>query len=78
MSEYKIEKHIPVAPPWNAQRRSKYPFKDMEVGDSFFVPEDAATRAAIYLAAHKAEKEHAGKKFQATAVEGGMRVWRTQ
>ena len=39
MKKYKIDKNIP---PTNARENGKYdfPFKDMEVGDSFIVTED--------------------------------------
>ena len=70
---YEIEKNIPTV------RAYKYPFRDMEIGDSFLVPcvDDRAAKidrskisgAAWYLRP---------KKFSTRRVEGGIRVWRVK
>lgn len=73
-----IDKGIPV-PPANMRRKFKYPWRDMDVGDSFFVPEELAASASrsgrFYGLRH-------GKKFSRGAVtEGGVkgvRVWRIE
>ncbi len=54
-------------------RRAKYPWADLEVGQSFFVP-GAALRSMGSTASHAGRRS--GKKFIARAVEGGVRVWR--
>mgnify|MGYP007088038871 CR=1 FL=1 len=72
---YEIEKGVPLvagtrghgAPP-------KYPFAQMEVGDSFFVPGKKTTDigGAITYPAKKL-----GWTFRSRTVEGGVRIWRT-
>lgn len=56
----------------------KYPFLEMNIGDSFFVPcEDRGKRHAVRAAATYYNIAH-GCKFTCRAVEGGIRVWRTE
>ncbi len=65
--EYKVEKGVP--PP--ETHTSKYPFKSMAVGDSFFAP--GGSRLAIGAYAAKA----LGKSnYTVRSVDGGVRVWR--
>ena len=65
---YEIEKSVPVA----ASRATKYPFKMMEVGDSFLIPKDEIVTPNQ---AHSAAKS-AGVKVRTRMEKGGMRVWR--
>ena len=66
MAEFKIEKNIPAP-----GRRAKYPFAEMEVGDSFEAPESAKLRTAAYNAGKKS-----GRKFTCRTHDGALRVWR--
>lgn len=72
MSEFKIEKGIPV--PGHGAVRSKYPFDAMLVGESFLVG-PPTTLAQVSRAASKAGARM-GRKFATRTVEGGVRVWR--
>lgn len=67
---FRIEKNIPAPP----NRRSKYPFADMEVGDSFMIP-GAATSAKIGSSISYRCIRY-GEKYRTSAVDGGLRVWR--
>ena len=68
---FKIDKGIPV--PTKSGRVPKYPWREMEVGDSFFVPGmTAASAAAGCLGAKKAT----GWTFRYRTVDGGARIWR--
>lgn len=78
-----IEKNIPI-PPSN-HTRSKYPFADMEVGDSFLVEWDKIRnkdRFQSYLAgsSYMWRKRHDRNdwKFTTRATESGVRVWRVK
>ena len=71
MSEFKIDKDVPI--PEGAGKKSyKYPFSEMEVGDSFFTD---VLREKLYPAASYYGKRN-GKKFSIRKMEGGYRVWR--
>jgi hypothetical protein len=56
--------------------RAKYPFRDMEVGDSFFAP-----RASV-IGLHGCARRHRPKRFTCRSLVengvGGVRVWRTE
>lgn len=67
---YSIEKNVPLK-----KAISLYPFREMEVGDSFFVPAGEKMLRAR-AAAHGFSKENRPKKFATRTVEGGMRIWR--
>lgn len=54
-------------------RRAKYPWADLDIGQSFYV-EGAALRSMSSTASHAGRRN--GKKFIARAAEGGVRVWR--
>lgn len=76
-----IEKGVPV-PTLNAVRR-RYPFAQMEVGDSFLVRADGQkARRARYGTVKKCayvftERHGAGRVFTVRQVDDGVRVWRT-
>lgn len=70
-TEFKIEKNALVPPPSGRPRR--YPFGDMEVGDSFWFA------AAIYLQAAPAAAYYGkrnNKKFSVRKDGDGYRCWR--
>jgi hypothetical protein len=86
--EFPIEKGIPVPPTISVSNR--YPYADMDVGDSFFVPDTTLTAHGkplkfSGLASMTSRKgtemtEALGKtyKFISRTVEGGFRVWRVK
>ncbi len=68
MTSYVIEKGIPAP-----SARGKYPFAQMEVGDSFFVPDKTtATFGGVLSHARK----RTGFGFVMRSENGGLRVWR--
>jgi len=68
---FEIEKGIPVPA---TLPRSKYPFGQMEVGDSFAC--SASQNARVRVAAHKYGKDH-GLVFTARKIgDDSYRVWR--
>lgn len=79
-TSFAIEKGIPIVPQRNVI--SKYPFKTMEVGDSFFVPcaggDERKTMARITTAISqfKKAKNQSELRFSVRTVEGGLRCWR--
>ena len=68
MSEFKIEKNIPI--PIGRAANHKYPLAEMEVGDSLFIPGITIPKIAGSCSFQRP------KKFVCRTVEGGIRVWR--
>jgi hypothetical protein len=68
-----IEKGIPIPPqrPWGHE--TIYPWRTMEIGDSFFISGKPMKQAGS-LAAKAAART--GQKFTLRTVDGGVRVWR--
>jgi hypothetical protein len=60
-----IEKGVPVP---HGHRTTKYPWPEMEIGDSFFAPTKSPNPT-------NAQKRY-GYKFTCRTVDGGYRVWR--
>lgn len=73
--EFQIEKNVPI-PDRVAGRAGRYPWDDMEVNDSFFVPgRDALSvpkrkDGKKFRSAKRVEKDGDGKDV------AGVRVWR--
>ncbi len=73
----KIERNIPIT---KAKRASKYPFEDMEKGDSFFVrcgkKQIGSKRSNIYARMLAFWQDHQKTEFTIRSVDGGLRCWR--
>jgi len=72
MSDFKIDRDVPMP-----ERVSKYPFGDMEVGDSFFAP-GKTTRQLQNAASHHRKNGMAFRSLSDTDENGteGARIWR--
>ena len=66
---FTIDKTIPVP----THHLAKYPFKTMEVGDSFFAEGKTPT---ILLSAAKHVRKNNGWKFASRKEGTGARIWR--
>jgi hypothetical protein len=74
----KIETGIPI--PSNITRKSKYPFKDMNIGDSFFItdkndPEKTRKKVSSAATMFCSNKDY---KFKTQVFDTGVRVWRVE
>ncbi len=74
----KIEKGIP-APDFSKHKgfkykNAKYPFAEMEVGDSCFF-EDQGNGGAAHASAVKCGQRN-GLRFTSKQTDGGIRIWR--
>lgn len=78
--EYKIDKGIPIPEihHWRrAGRPHKYPWDQMEVGDSFlFGASDGKGAHAACVGANNASRGE--KHFEARSTPEGFRAWRTK
>jgi hypothetical protein len=68
MTEIKVDKNIPL--PTNVS--SKYPFKEMKVGDSFLITGKTSSQVSYLM---NEAKKH-GYKCISRTIDGGCRVWR--
>lgn len=72
---YKLENDVPytekspIGNPW------KYPFKNMEIGQSFWVPPERNEVARVAVARWK--QSHPGWNYISQTENGGRRIWRT-
>jgi hypothetical protein len=75
---FEIEKNIPLPPARGPL--AKYPFGELAVGDSFFVPETqdvaGAKLSRRMASAAQVSSRRSGAKYSCRAVDGGVRVWR--
>jgi len=77
--KYKIDKNIPLPPPGKrGPKQSRYPFKEMEVGDSFIFDDydrvrmsSGSTAARIY-----GSNQDPVKKFATRKMGNKIRIWR--
>lgn len=67
---YKIERGFPIP---LAARQEKYPLLDLEIGDSFLVPNEK--RDLVYRAAYMCGRRH-DRRFKCKTMSTGIRVWR--
>jgi hypothetical protein len=74
---YAIEKNVPVPKEIIMLkvrgRPPLYPFRCMDVGDSFYVP--LGDRNVIWTCGNRVRRE-LGFQFRVKDVQGGVRVWR--
>ncbi len=68
----KIDKNIDIP----EYKNTTYPFGELEIGDSFLV--DTVTKTSQFSSFVSYARLKTGKKFVTRAVEGGVRVWRTE
>jgi hypothetical protein len=68
----KIDKGIPM--PKRNTRNSRYPWKELEVGDSFFIPGSSNGYSTVTYA----NKVYAPKRFACRKDNAGVRIWRIE
>lgn len=69
---FQIEKGVPRPA---KRQRTVYPFREMEIGDSFFVSGENSERSRLINAASWFGTRN-GVKLSVRKVDGGARVWR--
>lgn len=67
-----IEKGVPIPKPSHSRTGARYPWSEMEVGDSFFVEANL-----LPMRSNACQTGNAlGRKFIVKQVGSGVRVWR--
>lgn len=79
--QYEIDKNIPLSPKRPPiHRTSKYPWDEMEVGDSFLVRfGDKKTKRSVQstvVGAVVYRQKHSEHRYTTRALDEGIRVWR--
>jgi hypothetical protein len=76
MSEFTIEKNVPLPP----ERTGTvwHPFAQMEAGDSVFIPVKPGRNSQKIRSAAQNCGRTRGWKFVCREQSGGVRVWRTK
>jgi hypothetical protein len=77
----KLDKGVPIPPRTRGHGpHRKFPWEEMEIGDSFFVPKKGKHYPQTDVSAKSYVKRHlatmAGKKFAARRNSEGVRIWR--
>jgi hypothetical protein len=73
---YAIEKDHKI-PAESRGRKPEYPFRNMNVGDSFFVPQpDPAMRKKRVISICGSARRHKPWIFTCRESDSGVRVWR--
>jgi hypothetical protein len=74
---FQIETGVPVPARASGRRGGKYPFADMDVGDSFLVEGEVKPATVRSAVGAFAKRNPDFGKFAVRATEDGLRVWRT-
>lgn len=83
---YEIERGVPLPPRANLAGHTKYPFGEMEIGDSFFIPIDTidgkkpsdSVSSAAYVFGKRNNKKFTTRQVREEGTIKGYRVWRVQ
>lgn len=83
--QYKVEKNVKIPEKGlHRTRKLKYPFADLEKGDSFMVPnaKSSTISGAMNYAKKRFEDRHFISRTVVEEIDGkevkGIRVWRTE
>lgn len=75
-----IQKNIPIPAKPKKGRHHIYPFRMMEVGDSFLLPDTKGLKRIydhpVYDAARKFKIRNEGFDFSLALTQQGLRIWR--
>ncbi|SDU13558.1 hypothetical protein SAMN05444156_2170 [Verrucomicrobium sp. GAS474] len=71
--DFKIESGVPISPIYRSGRGPRYPFADLQIGDSFFAK---GCKPGTVGNAARSFGEPRGMEFVIRRVIGGTRVWR--
>ncbi len=72
ITKVKVEKNIPMPEIGRYKGGSKFPLREMEIGDSFYMEGNAGLQRDIISFAHRVRP----KKFTTRKEKNGYRCWR--
>ncbi len=77
MKEYKIESNVEIPEKLKGKKKYRFPFSEMNIGDSFFVSGVGRTGEIGAAKAQKtAIKKKIGIEFTSKMYPDGLRIWR--
>lgn len=72
----KVEKRIPMPATYRGGRKWRFPFQEMEVGDSFLFPKKMTIlNVGNYV---QYARDRLKRKFTCRTTDEGVRCWRTK
>lgn len=74
---YSIDTDVPL-PTKPHRDNSRYPWNQMEVGHSFFVPSTDAKTQSLRNLAYMRQRRHPGERYSVISEENGTRVFRVE
>jgi len=80
VSDFPVETGVPIPDsPQDGRCKYKYPWRQMNVGDSFFIAaaDDARRKLARIRSLMYYHNNKYPEHFEGRVVDGGVRVWRT-
>lgn len=77
MRKYKIEKGVPILET-RGTRTEEYPFRDLEIGDSFLIPSPSSKEKQSILSQAYNRGKKLNRRFVTRTVPEGLRVWRVE
>lgn len=79
MQQFKVESGIAI-PGVEKQTKNRYPWAEMKLGDSFFVPakNQSAAMKRVKAAVKYYRASNRGFRILCRRVDGGIRVWRVK
>lgn len=72
---FAIEKNIRIP---TGTALDRFPFSEMEIGDSFFVPTAELSENSVRSYVSRYGKDRTDVAFKTATIEGGVRVWRVE
>jgi len=75
---FKVDKGIPIPKKTNDRGRQLYPWSKLEIGDSFFVPQDFKEPHKVKKSVAQRNLTDKPKRYKAYNESDGVRVWRIE
>lgn len=76
-TQFIVEANIP-APHAGRGRKTQFPFREMKIGDSFFVAAETKPSQAVRTSAYQFASKNKEFRFVTRGEKGGVRVWRIE
>lgn len=77
--QYSVDKGVPLPNPRvRGGKLIKYPWDELQVGDSFFVPTGSVKNIQVMRSNCHQRSQRSKHRYIVREVTGGYRIWRTE